>query len=194
MSFSQECRRHDCQKSSELSSAESSMISRSDHGSRGCGGSQGVRKGRKAATRSPAGVHFACCSSKAVPGIAAQSAGAAVATQGAQCKEARAGTPYVRLTAACVSSNTRHHAAVLRAMQGEAEAARAAEVRLPVFPKVFACSVRAAVRCAICLLSEIVNCEMARLGGSSVSRCEARLHRRCLKSGPIAAVTKNSHV
>ena len=127
VSFSQECRRHDCQKSSELSSAESSMISRSDHGSRGCGGSQGVRKGRKAATRSPAGVHFACCSSKAVPGIAAQSAGAAAATQGAQCKEARAGTPYVRLTAACVSSNTRHHAAVLRAMQGEAEAARAGE-------------------------------------------------------------------
>ena len=58
----------------------------------------------------------------------------------------------------------------------------------------FACSVRAAVHCAICLLSEIVNCEMARLGGSFVTRCVLRFHRRCLKSGPIAAVTKNSHV
>ena len=53
----------------------------------------------------------------------------------------------------------------------------------------FACSVRAAVHCAICLLSEIVNCEMARLGPSFVTRCDARLHR-----GPLIAVTKNSHV
>ena len=140
VSFSQECRRHDCQKSSELSSAESSMISRSDHGSRGCGGSQGVRKGRKAATRSPAGVHFACCSSKAVPGIAAQSAGAAAATQGAQCKEARAGTPYVRLTAACVSSNTRHHAAVAcHAGRGGGSASGGS----------FLCACRALLRCAL---------------------------------------------
>ena len=135
VSFSQEFRRNDCQKSSELSSAESSMISRSDHGSRGCGGSQGVRKGRKAATRSPAGVHFACCSSKAVPGIAAQSAGAAAATQGAQCKEAKAGTPYVRLTAACVSSNTRHHAAVLRACR----ARRGQRERGKLFVRVVRC-------------------------------------------------------
>ena len=63
------------------------------------------------------GQHERICpvASGVVPGIAAQSAGAAAATQGAQCEEARAGTPYVRLTAACVSSNTRHHAAVLRA-------------------------------------------------------------------------------
>ena len=150
------------------------MISRSDHGSRGCGGSQGVRKGRKAATRSPAGVHFACCSSKAVPGIAAQSAGAAAATQGAQCKEARAGTPYVRLTAACVSSNTRHHAAVLRACR----ARRGQRERGKLFVR------RAQLRCA------------RRQGclRSSVSRCVPRFHRRCLKSGPIVAVTKNSHV
>ena len=46
------------------------------------------------------------------------------------CKEgarARAGTPYLLLTAARVSSITRHRAAVLRVMQGEARAARAGE-------------------------------------------------------------------
>ena len=46
------------------------------------------------------------------------------------CKEgarARAGTSYVLLTAARVSSITRHRAAVLRVMQGEARAARAGE-------------------------------------------------------------------
>ena len=46
------------------------------------------------------------------------------------CKEgarARAGTPYVLLTAARVSSITRHRAAVLRVMQCEARAARAGE-------------------------------------------------------------------
>ena len=40
---------------------------------------------------------------------------------------ARAGTPCVLLTAARVSSITRHRAAVLRVMQGEARAARAGE-------------------------------------------------------------------
>ena len=46
------------------------------------------------------------------------------------CKEgarARAGTPCVLLTAARVSSITRHRAAVLRVMQYEARAARAGE-------------------------------------------------------------------
>ena len=46
------------------------------------------------------------------------------------CKEgarARAGTSYVLLTAARVSSITRHRAAVLRVMQCEARAARAGE-------------------------------------------------------------------
>ena len=46
------------------------------------------------------------------------------------CKEgarARAGTPCLLVTAARVSSITRHRAAVLRVMQGEARAARAGE-------------------------------------------------------------------
>ena len=57
------------------------------------------------------------------------------------CKEgarARAGTSYVLLTAARVSSITRHRAAVLRVMQGEARAARAGEAF---------CACRALLRC-----------------------------------------------
>ena len=49
-------------------------------------------------------------------------------TAASMCKEgarARAGTPCLLLTAARVSSITRHRAAVLRVMQGEARAARA---------------------------------------------------------------------
>ena len=48
----------------------------------------------------------------------------------------------------------------------------------------FLCACRALLRCA----------RRARLGTTPVSRCDARLHRRCLKSGPLIAVTKNSHV
>ena len=58
----------------------------------------------------------------------AQSAGAPAAAS--MCQEgarARAGTPCLLLTAARVSSITRHRAAVLRVMQGEARAARAGE-------------------------------------------------------------------
>ena len=61
------------------------------------------------------------------------------------CKEgarARAGTPCVLLTAARVSSITRHRAAVLRVMQGEARAARAGEA---FCARVVRCC---AVRCA----------------------------------------------
>ena len=57
------------------------------------------------------------------------------------CKEgarARAGTPSLLLTAARVSSITRHRAAVLRVMQGEARAARAGEAF---------CACRALLRC-----------------------------------------------
>ena len=62
-------------------------------------------------------------------------------------------------------------------MQGEAGAARAGEA--------FCARV---VRCCA------VRCASARLGPSSVSRCVSRFHRRCLKSGLLSAVTKNSHV
>ena len=66
---------------------------------------------------------------KVVPGNESQSAGAPAAAS--MCKEgarARAGTPCLLLTAARVSSITRHRAAVLRVtMQGEASAARAGE-------------------------------------------------------------------
>ena len=61
------------------------------------------------------------------------------------CKEgarARAGTPYLLLTAARVSSITRHRAAVLRVMQGEARAARAGEAF---------CAVRVVCCCAVCM-------------------------------------------
>ena len=73
------------------------------------------------------------------------------------CKEgarARAGTSYVLLTAARVSSITRHRAAVLRVMQCEARAARAGEA---FRVRVVCCCANARAR--------------ARLGGSSVSRC-----------------------
>ena len=96
------------------------------------------------------------------------------------CKEgarARAGTPCVLLTAARVSSITRHRAAVLRVMQGEARAASGGSF----FVRVCAAAAASAVG-------------KARLVASFVTRCEARFHRRCLKSGPIIAVTKNSHV
>ena len=73
------------------------------------------------------------------------------------CKEgarARAGTPCVLLTAARVSSITRHRAAVLRVMQYEARAARAGEA---FRVRVVCCCANARAR--------------ARLGTSFVTRC-----------------------
>ena len=84
------------------------------------------------------------------------------------CKEgarARAGTPSLLLTAARVSSITRHRAAVLRVMQCEARAARAGEA--------FCACLRC---CAVCPVRvgnagrTFYRCT-ARLGTSSVSRC-----------------------
>ena len=101
------------------------------------------------------------------------------------CKEgarARAGTSYVLLTAARVSSITRHRAAVLRVMQGEARAARAGEAF---------CACRALLRC---VPMRVGNAGRTFYLRSFVSRCVLRFHRRCLKSGPLIAVTKNSHV
>ena len=66
------------------------------------------------------------------------------------CKEgarARAGTPCVLLTAARVSSITRHRAAVLRVMQGEARAARAGEAL-----KAFCACLRCCAVCASAML------------------------------------------
>ena len=91
------------------------------------------------------------------------------------CKEgarARAGTPCVLLTAARVSSITRHRAAVLRVMQYEARAARAGEA---FRVRVLCCCANARAR--------------ARLGRSFVTRCDHGLSLIC---SPVAAVTKNS--
>ena len=78
-------------------------------------------------------------------------AAASMCKEGAQ---ARAGTPCVLLTAARVSSITRHRAAVLRVMQGEARAARAGE------------AFRVRVLCCCCAKART----RARLGTFSVSR------------------------
>ena len=97
------------------------------------------------------------CIRKVVPGNAAQSAGAPAAAS--MCKEgarARAGTPCLLLTAARVSSITRHRAAVLRVMQGEARAARAGE---------------AFCACRVLLLPASAVVGKARLVASFVTRC-----------------------
>ena len=101
------------------------------------------------------------------------------------CKEgarARAGTSYVLLTAARVSSITRHRAAVLRVMQCEARAARAGEAF---------CACRALLRCVpsarrqCWAYSTFYRCT-ARLGGSFVSRCVAFVHGRSLLLAPLS--------
>ena len=66
------------------------------------------------------------------------------------CKEgarARAGTSYVLLTAARVSSITRHRAAVLRVMQCEARAARAGEAFCACLRCCAVCPVRVRRQC-----------------------------------------------
>ena len=140
MSFSQECRRHDCQKSSELSSAESrhdlevrSWISRVQRLS-AC--AQGAKSSDSKASMSAfARLHQEGDAWQCGAVRAGAPAAASMCKEGAR---ARAGTPSLLLTAARVSSITRHRAAVLRVMQGEARAARAGEAF---------CACRALLRC-----------------------------------------------
>ena len=138
--LSQEFRRNDCQKSSELSSAESrhdlevrSWILRMQRLS-AC--AQGAKRSDSKASMSAFGwLHqeggaWQC-------GAVSRSASASKHVQGRSASESG---PCLLLAAARVSSITRHRAAVLRVMQGEARAARAGEA--------FCASCAAALACA----------------------------------------------
>ena len=139
VTFSQEFRRNDCQKSSELSSAESrhdlevrSWILRMQRLS-AC--AQGAKRSDSKASMSAFGwLHqeggaWQC-------GAVSRSASGSKHVQGRSASESG---PCLLLAAARVSSITRHRAAVLRVMQGEARAARAGEAF---------CACRVLLRCA----------------------------------------------
>lgn len=106
-------------------------------------------------------------------GAVSRSASGSKHVQGRSASES--GHAVSLLTAARVSSITRHRAAVLRVMQGEARAARAGEAFC-------------ACRALLLTRTEWVSSNAPRW------RCVTSFHRRCLKSGLLIAVTKNSHV